>query len=103
MTVTVEIPDNLACALATPDKDAAAAVLEAVALEGYRTERLSEFEIQQLLGFESRMDVHGFLKQNGVFMHYTLEDLEQDTAGAMETARQVQSLREQAARQRPAE
>jgi hypothetical protein len=103
MTVTVEIPDNLAEAITTPDNDAARAVLEAVALEGYRTERLSEYEIQQLLGFESRMDVHGFLKQHGAFMHYTIEDMEQDTASAMEVARRVQSQREHAASQRPAE
>ena len=103
MTVTVEIPDNLAAALATPDKDPARAVLEAVALEGYRAERLSEYEIQQLLGFESRMDVHGFLKQHGAFMHYTMEDLQLDTAAAMEVARRVQSQREHATGRRPAE
>lgn len=46
MTITVEIPDDLAGVLATGGKDPARAVLEAVALEGYRTDRLSEYEIQ---------------------------------------------------------
>jgi hypothetical protein len=33
------------------------------------------------------MDVHGFLKEHGVYLHYTMEDLEHDTAVALETAR----------------
>jgi hypothetical protein len=72
-----------------------------MALEGYRTDRLSEYEVQQLLGFKSRMDVHGFLKRHGVYLNYTTEDLENDTAAALETARKVRLERE-AAGLRPA-
>jgi hypothetical protein len=102
MTVTVEIPDKLIEAFAPGGGDVSRAVLEAMALEGYRTDRLSEYEVQQLLGFESRMDVHGFLKQHGVYLNYTIEDLQQDTAVALETARKVRLERE-AASVRPAE
>ena len=35
-------------------KDPSRAALEALALEGYRTEQMSEAEIRQLLGFETR-------------------------------------------------
>ena len=87
MTIAVEIPDELAGTLSTEGQDPARAVLEAVALEGYRTDRLSESDIRQLLGFETRMEVHGFLKEHGVFLHYTLEDLEHDTATARDAAR----------------
>ena len=87
MTIVVEIPDDLAGALSTEGQDPARALLEAVALEGYRTDRLSESDIRQLLGFETRMEVHGFLKEHGVFLHYTLEDLEHDTATALDAAR----------------
>ena len=87
MTIVVEIPDDLAGALSTEGQDPARALLEAVALEGYRTDRLSESDIRRLLGFETRMEVHGFLKEHGVFLHYTLEDLEHDTATALDTAR----------------
>ncbi len=45
-----------------PERDPAHSALEALALEGYRSDRLSEFDIQQLLGIETRMEVHGFLK-----------------------------------------
>jgi hypothetical protein len=54
--------------------------LEALALQGYRTELLSESAVRQMLGFETRMEVHAFLKQHNVYLHYDLADLEQDQA-----------------------
>ncbi len=94
MTVTVEIPDALAAAFVTQGGDPSRAVIEAIALEGYRSDRLSEYEIQQLLGFETRMEVHGFLKEHGAFMHYTLEDVERDTAAALEVARRYRARKD---------
>jgi hypothetical protein len=35
--------------------------------------------------------VHGFLKEHGVYLHYTMEDLDKDTAVALETARRFQA------------
>ena len=67
--------------------DIARAVLEPVAVEGYCTERLSESDLKEMLGFESRMEVHGFLKDHGVFLRYTVEDLNHDSASAIEAAR----------------
>lgn len=78
MTVTIEIPDQLVEALAPGGGDLSRAVIEAMVLEGYRADRLSEYEVQQLLGFESRLDVHGFLKEHGVYLNYGMEDLEHD-------------------------
>lgn len=52
--------------------------LEALALEGYRTERLSESEFRQMLGFETRMQVHAFLKEHGVYLNYSLADMDRD-------------------------
>jgi Uncharacterised protein family (UPF0175) len=43
--------------------------------------------VRGLLGFETRMEVHAFLKEHGVFMHYTMEDLERDPAVALGVAR----------------
>lgn len=82
MTVTIDIPDQIAGALSAGGVDPARSVLEALALEGYRADRLSEYEVKQLLGFETRMQVHAFLKEHGVFLHYTREDLEHDMAEA---------------------
>jgi hypothetical protein len=87
MTFTVEIPEELAVQLVPPGQDPAKAALEAMALEGYRNDRLSEADIRDLLGFESRMEVHGFLKEHGVFLHYTAEDLAHDREAARPVAR----------------
>ena len=53
-------------------------VLESVALEAYRSRLLGESQLRRLLGFETRYEVHGFLKKHDVSLHYTLEDLEHD-------------------------
>ena len=87
MNVTVEIPDDLAAALTSSGQDLGRATLEALALEGYRSDRMTEADIRQLLGFETFMEVHGFLKEHGAFLPYTLEDLEHDRAVARQVAR----------------
>jgi hypothetical protein len=32
----------------------------------------------RLLGFETRIEVHAFLKEHGVYLNYTVEDLQRD-------------------------
>jgi hypothetical protein len=78
MTITVDIPDTLAEALARQGGDLSRTVLEAMALEGYRRKLLGESQMRRLLGFETRMEVHGFLKDHGVYLNYGMEDLEHD-------------------------
>ena len=88
MTITVEIPEELAGQLIAEGKDPARAALEAIALEGYRSDRLGTAEVRRLLGFDTRMQVDAFLKQHGVFLPYT----EQDLAHDIETAGQIARL-----------
>ena len=90
MTITVEIPDRVADALSSEGKDPARVLLEAMALEGYRAEQLTEADLKDLLGFETRMEVHEFLKRRGVFLHYTAEDLDHDVLTALDAARRHQ-------------
>lgn len=87
MQISVDIPDEVAAQLAAGGKDLPRAALEALALEGYRSESLSEAEIRQLLGFETRTEVHAFLKDHSAWMHYSFEDAERD----LETSRRVRS------------
>src|SRR5664280_708259 len=54
------------------------AVLEALALEGYRSRRITESQVRRLLGLETRIEVHAFLKAHGVPLDYSVADLEQD-------------------------
>jgi hypothetical protein len=80
--ITLNVPDEFVRQIASEGKDPARVALEAVALEGYRAERLSESALRQMLGFRTRMEVHAFLKQHGVYLQYDLSDLEQDRATA---------------------
>jgi predicted HTH domain antitoxin len=79
MQVTIEIPNDIAEELAAKHRaDLPRAVLEKVALEGYRSGELTLAQVRRLLGFEHRLDVEAFLKERGVYLDYTLEDLERD-------------------------
>jgi hypothetical protein len=80
--ITLNIPDEVARRVVSEGKDPARVALEALALESYRAERLSESALREMLGFETRMEVHAFLKQHGVYLHYDVSDLEQDQATA---------------------
>lgn len=78
MNLELQIPDDVARILSTAYADLPRAVVEALALEGYRSNRLSDGQLRQMLGFSSRMQVHAFLKERGVHLHYSLADLELD-------------------------
>jgi hypothetical protein len=93
MTITVEIPEGLAGQLIAEGQDPARAALEAIALEGYRSDRLTEADIRELLGFDNRMEVHGFLKEHGAFLPYTDGDLEHDRDVASQVARRARAER----------
>jgi hypothetical protein len=78
MQITVELPEDIAAQLAAKGENLSRAALEALALEGYRTERLSTAHLRRLLGYQTRMQVHAFLKEHGVYLHYAAADLEHD-------------------------
>jgi len=80
--IKINIPDETAQQLASAGKDPARAALEALALEGYREELLGESAVRQMLGFATRTEVHAFLKQHGVYLHYDQSDLEHDRLAA---------------------
>jgi hypothetical protein len=91
MQITLNIPDDLARQVAPEGKDPSRVALEALALEGYRSELLSESALRQMLGFQTRMEVHAFLKQHGVYLHYDVSDLQQDRATALQVRAKLQS------------
>jgi predicted HTH domain antitoxin len=77
--VTVEIPDDMAQRLTSRGQDPARAALEALAIEGYRSGELTAYQTRRLLGFETRYELDGFLKEHNVWEHaYGIEDLERD-------------------------
>jgi len=92
MTITVEIPEELVNQLAPRGQDPGRAALEALALEGYRSDRLTEADIRLLLGLDTVLEVHGFLKAHGAFLPYTVEDLEHDREVACQVADRAPGL-----------
>jgi predicted HTH domain antitoxin len=83
MQVTVEIPDEMAQRLTPNGQDPARTTLEAVAIEGYRSGALTARQTRELLGFETRYELDGFLKAHNVWEHaYSLEDFEHDLQSA---------------------
>jgi len=83
--VTLDLPDELAAFLAVSGHGLERAAFETIALEGYRERKLTTAQLRRLLGFESRYELDGFLKQHEVWLDYTWQDLEQDR----ETHRQL--------------
>jgi hypothetical protein len=49
MQITLTIPDDLASQLIAAGKDPARSALEALAIEGYRTQSLTESDARQML------------------------------------------------------
>lgn len=78
MTVAVEIPDDLEQQLKAGWSDLPRRVLEAVALEAYRSGVLTSAEVGRLLGLQSRWDTEAFLQQHGASLDYTADDLTRD-------------------------
>ena len=78
MRITLELPEDIARELESDGRDLSRAALEGLAVEGYRSRQLSEAQVRRLLGFDTRYEVHGFLKEHGVPLHYTEQDLERD-------------------------
>jgi len=75
----VTIPDDIAAYLhAHWGEDFPRCVLESLALEAYRERLIGEARLQWWLGFATRLEAHAFLKEHGIPLNYSLEDLERD-------------------------
>jgi Uncharacterised protein family (UPF0175) len=77
MEVTIRVPEDIA-ARWQAQGDIPRDVLEGAALEAYRKRIIGESRLQEWLGFETRFDVHRFLKEHRVPINCSLEDLEHD-------------------------
>lgn len=76
MSVQVNIPESV---FNLPRPQLGRQVLETVALEGFQSGQLSLFQIREMLGFESRFEVHEFLAEHGIpWVDYSVEDLERE-------------------------
>ena len=87
MNVAIDIPDDIGRVLAAQSGGVSRAVLEAVAIEAYRSGSITPAQVQQMLGLRSRWETEAFLKRAEAFHDYTAEDLERDIAAIRDAAR----------------
>jgi len=74
MEITVDLPNDL-----TQHADPAREAIEALAIAGYRSGKLTAFQASRLLGFSSRFEFEAFLKVRGIYDHaYGVDDLADD-------------------------
>ena len=83
MQVTLELPEDLARLLGETSAGLSQAALEALALEGLRTGKLTVAQARRMLGIASRYEMDGFLKAHGVLLPLNAEDVERDAAAAL--------------------
>ncbi len=78
MDVIIHIPKGIEEQLEVAfGRDLAQAAREALAIEGYRTERLSLGQVAELLGV-STIEADQFLKERQVPLLYSVDDFERD-------------------------
>jgi hypothetical protein len=88
VNVAIDIPDDIGQVLATQAGGVTRAVLEAVAIEVYRSVAITPAQVQQMLGLGSRWETESFLRRAEVFHDYTMNDLERDIAAIRDANRQ---------------
>jgi hypothetical protein len=77
MNVAVELPEDIARQLQATWRDLSRGAMEAIALEGYRSEALTRDQVGRLLGL-SFWEVEAFLKDRRVYLAYTDQELHRD-------------------------
>jgi hypothetical protein len=78
MEITVIIPDELAGQIIPAGLDPSRQALEDMAVEAYRTHRLTGSQLRRLLNIPARYELDGFLKKRGVWLEYTVEDFRRE-------------------------
>jgi hypothetical protein len=72
----LNLPDELFAALSRSDQELSRAALEALALEAYRERKLTTAQLRRILGFQTRYELDGFLKEHEVWLDYTQRERE---------------------------
>jgi predicted HTH domain antitoxin len=86
VNIAINIPDDIGHILAAQVGGVSRAVLEAVAIEAYRSGTITPAQVQQMLDLGSRWETESFLRRAEAFHDYTMDDLEQDIAALRQAA-----------------
>jgi len=88
VNVAIEIPDEIGRVLAAQAGGVSRAVLEAVAVEAYRSGAITPAQVGQMLGLHSRWETESLLRRAEAHHDYTMDDLERDIAAIRDASRQ---------------
>lgn len=83
MQIRLDLPEELAKYFGQDAKSRSRAALEALALEGVRSGKLSTAQARRLLGFRTRHQMDVFLKAHGLDLPMSLEQVHLDTDSAL--------------------
>ena len=78
MNVLIVVPDDVVHRLKTRWNDLSRSTLEALAVEAYKADVITETEVQRMLNLDSRWEVDEFLKRAHAYIDYNEVDLQQD-------------------------
>lgn len=92
--ITVDIPDDIVRHLAAQGRDPSRAAIEALAIDAYRTNRLSTLQLRTLLSIPSTYELDAFLKAHGVALEYSIDDFEREGDTSARLLRKRQDARE---------
>jgi len=87
MNAPLELPEDLARLFADGPELLCRAALEALALEGVRSGKLTSAQAQRLLGLKSRYEMDGFLKEHGILLALSLDDVRREGEAALSFSR----------------
>ena len=78
-TVQYDIPESIVETLQQHWPMIARKNLEDITVIGYRTGILTSYQVQLMLGFNSRWETETFLHKHQCYLHYDEVDLQQDS------------------------
>ena len=81
MQIALTVPDEMAADLGSNANAVSRLALEALAVERYRSGRLSAFQVRQMLGQASRWETEDFLAAHEVWPGLTEADLTEELRG----------------------
>ena len=77
MLLTLELPDEIAEALTVPGGDLSRTALEALAIQGFREKKLSQFQVGKLLG-RSRTEIEDLIARHTDLYDYDPAELSRE-------------------------
>ena len=83
MDVHLDVPEEVARRFAAEPGGITRVAIEALAIEGVRSGKLTIRQAREMLGIRSRYEMDGFLKAHGVPLQTTLEQVVADSETAI--------------------